>query len=68
MPDEKSCHLCQHSRREQTGPHAFFAFCALQQVDFPDSPEHCGSYQPGPKPNDDEDEFWPLRRGWEVTT
>lgn len=43
----KSCRDCIHSRREQTGPHAFSHSCIMQQRDFPEA-EHCGIYVPAP--------------------
>lgn len=42
----KDCSVCRHSRREQTGPHAWRHDCALGQVDFPRA-EWCAAYEPG---------------------
>lgn len=68
MSDEKSCQDCRYRRREQTGPHLFAHHCELHQIDFPDGAYHCNSYHPGPDPTEDEGEWWPKRKGWEVTT
>ena len=46
----KSCSLCRHSRRRQTGPNAWAAHCDLQQVAFPDAHD-CIFYQPPAMPD-----------------
>ncbi len=63
----KSCHICQHFRREQIGPHEWTAHCALHQRDFL-AADDCNFYQPEPVGAIDEGEHWPRRQGWEVTT
>lgn len=57
--NEKTCYDCRHTRREQTGPHAWLHDCALQQRDYPDA-EHCAFYHPGAAPYP-ENERWPCR-------
>ena len=64
---DKACHICQHFRREQIGPHEWAVHCDLHQRDFLDA-AHCGFYQPAPETLADEGERWPRREGHEVTT
>ena len=45
----KSCDLCRHNARTQTGPHAWRHDCGLRQRDYPDASQ-CGAYEPPPFP------------------
>ena len=61
---DKSCRLCQHFRRERTGPHEWLAHCALHQQDFYNA-DHCGFYQPEPAGVSwNEENRWPFGEIW----